>query len=146
MTLLRPFCRSQGMCRAKDAEKLVGRAGRIAYVVPAARPFVGGLYAALAAARQDQRQGRQKIAGMVPARRFSTSACWLRALVRGGQKAPLPLRRLVVPGGVPSSSMSAWTAQFDASTTGGGAVLRLGDTITEYFSVQWEDPRKRGRS
>ena len=35
LLLLRPFCRAQGMCRLSDAEKLVGKAGRIAYVAMA---------------------------------------------------------------------------------------------------------------
>ena len=138
VTLVRPFCKSQGMCRQRDAEKLVGRAGRIAYVVPAARPFVGGLYAALAAARRDHRGGQARCSGMVPARRFATAACWLKALVLGDERVPLPLRRVVTLREA-QPDVSMWTAQFDASTTGGGAILRHGDTITEYFHLVWQE-------
>ena len=42
---LAPFCRGHGACKLQEAEKLVGRAGRVAYVVPGARPFVSALYA-----------------------------------------------------------------------------------------------------
>ena len=135
-----PFCRVEGGQPLKCAEQLVGRAGRIAYVVPAARPFVAGLYAALAASKRDIGRGKSRSQGrVVPVRRFASAAAWLRALVDGDTTALFPLQRKVFPGGPKRASTSSWTAQFDASTTGGGAVLRDGRRIVEYFAVQWQD-------
>ena len=133
-----PFCSSRGGVPLRDAEQLVGRAGRVAYVVPAARPFVSGLYAALAASKREVRAGKSKTNGkLVAARRFTTSASWLLALVQGDQQALFPLQRKIFPGGPRRASTSSWTAQFDASTTGGGAILRNGGRIVEYFAVKW---------
>jgi hypothetical protein len=42
---------------AHIAERLVGRAGRIAQVVPTARPFACAMYAALTASKQSSRSG-----------------------------------------------------------------------------------------
>ena len=135
---LEPFCRTDGGVPLREAEQLVGRAGRVAYVVPAARPFVSGLYAALSAAKRDIRMGKSKTLGrLVPSRRFACSACWLRALVLGGDRALFPLQRRVVSGGPLPAVASGWVAQFDASTTGGGAILRSGGRIAEYFSIRW---------
>ena len=84
LTILRPFCRRKGLQRLADAEKLVGKAGRIAYIVPAARPFVGGLYAALAGAKAQLRTSGMRVPGdWVATRRFATSACWLKAAAPG---------------------------------------------------------------
>ena len=139
LEILRPFCRCKGVCRLRDAERLVGKAGRIAYVVPGARPFVTGLYAALAASKRDILSGRRRLkASVVATRRFTTPACWLRALVRGGSDSLLPLRRIVHPGGPLRASPSAWTAQFDASTSGGGAILRMAEQIVAYTFIEWQ--------
>ena len=59
--------------------------------------------------------------------------------MRGGQRVLLPLRRVVHPGGPLAASPSVWVAQFDASTTGGGAVLRLREQIVAYTMVQWQE-------
>ena len=139
LVCLRPFCKPKGVCSLKDAERLVGRAGRIAYIVPGARPFVAGLYAAMAAAKRDLKAGRTRLkSNVVACRRFVTAACWLRALVRGDSEASLPLRRVVRPGGPLAVQASDWTAQFDASTTGGGAVLRLQQKVVAYTYVAWK--------
>ena len=139
LLLLRPFCRSKGACSLRDAERLVGRAGRIAYIVPGARPFVGGLYAALAASKKDLKSGKTRLdANVVACRRFATAACWLRALIKDGAGAIFPNRRVVRPGGPLAPAPSDWVAQFDASTTGGGAVLRLRQRIVAYTYVAWQ--------
>ena len=43
LQVVQPFCRDKGFCKLRDAEKLVGKAARIACIVPGARPFVPGL-------------------------------------------------------------------------------------------------------
>ena len=138
LELVKVFCRPRGVCRLSDAEKLVGKAGRIAYIVPGARQFVSGLYAALAASKRDMASPKRRLkASVVPTRRFTTSACWMRALVRGDSGALLPLRRTVLAHAPLAAHPSGWVAQFDASTTGGGAVLRCGEVIVAYTFVRW---------
>ena len=133
-----PYC-EVGRSTLRDAERMVGRACRVSQVVPTARPFVSALWAALTGTRKDAQSGANKTRGQVIAtRRFITAARWMRALLRGEDSALLPLQRLVRPRGPAPASSSAWAIQFDASTTGGGAVLRCNKVVTEYFEVKWE--------
>ena len=137
---LEPFCRTKGGCSLKDAERVVGRAGRVAHIVPAARPFTTGLYAALSAEKAAIRGGRSRTHGrLVAAKRFASAACWLRQLVRGEEDSVMPLRRLVRATGPLVARTSSWVVQFDASTTGGGAILRRKGAILEYVFLQWRD-------
>ena len=119
---------------------MVGRAGRVAHIVPAARPFTTGLYAALSAEKAAIRGGRSRTHGrLVAAKRFASAACWLRQLVRGEEDSVMPLRRLVRATGPLVARTSSWVVQFDASTTGGGAILRRKGAILEYVFLQWRD-------
>ena len=139
-TSLVPFCSTTGSCALADAERVVGRAARVAHIVPAARPFVSGLWAALTACKRDIASGAMRSSpGRVPARRFATSACWVLALVRGDGEAILPLRRVVHSSCPAEASTSSWSIQFDASTTGGGAILRNGKHIVEYVFIEWNE-------
>ena len=136
---LTPFCETSGSCALADAERLVGRAARVAHIVPAARPFVSGLWSALSASKRDLGSGVIRTKGnRVPSRRFATSACWLRALIQGEDTALFPLRRVVYASAPLAAATSEWVIQFDASTTGGGAVLRNNYRIIEYMVVKWE--------
>ena len=138
LAALEPFCQTQGRATLKEAEKMVGKASRVAHVVPAARPFVAGLWAALAATKQDAATGRNWTKGRrVATKRFVTAARWFRALVEGGEGTLMPLERKVLAHRPPAATMSGWVVQFDASTTGGGAVLRYGHEVYEYFAVGW---------
>ena len=138
--ILEPFCSTTSSSTWKDAERMVGKAGRVAQVVPAARPFLSGLWAALAGTRQDLRTGRNPTHGMkISTSRFATSARWLRALILGDDRTPMPLTRTIRAQAPTATHVSKWVAQFDASTTGGGAVLRFEHQIMEYFVVQWSD-------
>jgi hypothetical protein len=74
---------------------------------------------------------------VIATRRFATAAKWVRALVQGEDAALLPLRRLVRPRGPAPASASSWAIQFDASTTGGGGVLRCNEEVVEYFIIAW---------
>ena len=135
---LAPFCSVHGRATIREAERMVGKASRVAQVVPASRPFVSGLWAALTATRKDVCSGRNWTQGRrVATRRFLTAARWFRALVEGDEDTLLPLERRVLAHRPPSATTSGWTVQFDASTTGGGAILRYGHNIYEYFSVAW---------
>ena len=138
LAALEPFCQVQGRATLKEAEKMVGKASRVAHVVPAARPFVAGLWAALTATKKDATTGRNWTRGRrVATKRFVTAARWFRALVEGGENTLMPLERKVLAHRPPAATMSGWVVQFDASTTGGGAVLRYGHVVYEYFMVEW---------
>ena len=55
----------------ETAEALVGKAGRVAHVLPLARPFVAGLYAALSASKAAARcRAREAPPGQVACRHF----------------------------------------------------------------------------
>ena len=139
LEVLEPFCQLKGKATLKEAQKMVGKASRVAQVIPAARPFVSGLWAALTATRADAHSGTNKTRGArVATRRFCTSARWFRALVEGDSQALLPLRRRVLASRPTKATTSGWVAQFDASTTGGGAILRCNHKVVEFFYVKWE--------
>ena len=138
LVALSPFCQLQGRATLKEAERMVGKASRVAQIVPSARPFVAGLWAALTATRRDADDGKNKTRGRrIATRRFTTSARWFRALIEGGTEALLPLERTVLAHRPPAAVMSGWVVQFDAATTGGGAVLRCGHQIVEYYTMAW---------
>ena len=118
---------------------IIGRAARVAHVVPHARPFVGGLWGALAAV---QRLGvaskREAPPGRAACRRFCYAAAWVKALISEDGEAPLALERVVSPLPPSASPCSGWSIEFDASIYGGGAVLRAPDSVVrEYFTVIW---------
>ena len=117
---------------------LCGKAGRVAHVVPAAHPFVAGLWGGLAGARAEPRDAGYECT-FVPCRRLCSAAAWLRALLRESDDCPLRLERLVRPPGSSSRRpFGSGTIEFDASIFGGGAVLRDSEgQALEYFSVVW---------
>ena len=78
-------------------------------------------------------------ANVVACRRFVTVACWLRTLINDGDGALFPLQRVVRPGGPLTVTPSDWVAQFDASTSGGGAVLSLSQRTVAYTFLEWQD-------
>jgi len=73
----------------------------------------------------------------VAARRFISGSRWLRALIQGDDEFLAPLVRVVSADPPRPPSSSGWAMQFDASPWGGGALLRNGSEIKEYFSVKW---------
>ena len=139
LVLLEPLCRSQGTVPTHDLEILIGKAARVAHVVPLAKPFVACLWAALAAARRLASDGhREAPRHHLPRRRFAHAAAWLRALLREDGGCRLPLERLVTPTKPCDAPASGWHVEFDASIYGGGAVLKDGNNIvTHYFYVVW---------
>ena len=140
LVLLEPACSRYGLLRVTDLDTLVGKAGRVAYVVPAARPFVATFWAALAAARAAVRDGiLVGPPGFIPSRRVCYGAAWLKALLSENESCPLRLERLVTAHPPPRlTSDDCWRIEFDGSIYGGGAVLRNSDgVIVEFFSVVW---------
>ena len=117
----------------------------MAQVIPAARPFVTSLYAALTAAKADAASAAIPTRGRnVATRRFCTAARWMRTLITAGEDAILPLKRIVNAVGKPEASASGWFIQFDASTTGGGAVLRTRCAIAKFFYLKWSEDMVKG--
>ena len=93
-----------GLCRAflaashlplSQADALVGKAGRVAYVLPLTRPFVATLFAALAASlRARAVRAREAPPKDVACRRFQHGAQWLvRILGFADRRAPIPHSR-----------------------------------------------------
>ena len=132
---LAPFLRASGTVTRKQVDHLCGRAGRLAYLVPAAKPFVAGLWGALAGARRDAPGGDH-----LSIRRFATPARWLSTLLDppGASRAYLPLEHVVTHGVSLISAGSGPTVEFDASPWGGGALLKIGGYPAEYFEVTWK--------
>ena len=140
LVLIDPLCAPSGSISFHDLDIIVGKSARVAHVVPAAKPFVAGLWGALAGARKATRTGqREAPPGRAPTRRFCYAASWIRALLREDPDFPFPLERLVTPGPPPSATRSGWWIEFDASPFGGGAVLKnpIGN-IERYFAVVWD--------
>jgi hypothetical protein len=55
----------------------------------------------------------------------------------------MPLIRTVLASGPPQAVQSGWTIQFDASTTGAGAILRAGHAVTKFFYLEWNNDLAR---
>ena len=53
LEVLYPFCNLKGRASLREAERMVGKASRVAQVVPAAKPFVSGLWVALTETKRD---------------------------------------------------------------------------------------------
>ena len=138
LDLLEPACAKDNVMSLGDLEVLVGKAARVAHVVPAARPFVAGLWGAMAAARRDAIAKSRPSLTRVSTRRFCYSASWVAALLREDGTCPLRLERLVSPRPPKPAEASGAHIEFDASVYGGGAVLKNSDgVITEYVCVVW---------
>ena len=135
LILVRTF--SRGTARTAslaDAYALCGRAGRVAQVVPEARPFISALYAALAASLRSHHAGlREAPPRRVAIRRFRSAALWLEALL---QDVPFRLQHTIyaIP---PKVALSRMRVEFDASPWGGGALLFVDGEISEYSILTW---------
>ena len=117
LALIEPACSTTGALPVGDVEIMIGKAARVAHVVPAARPFVAGLWGGLAAAKQARGLGDLS---RVPCRRLCHSASWIRALLTEAESCPLRLERLVRP--FPPAAehdLSGHSIEFDASIYGG---------------------------
>ena len=131
------FASGVGSVEEAVVKRLLGRAGRVAFIVPDARPFVSALWAAFAAATGAvAKSGRREAPpGRCAAKRFKHAARWLRALVaphQGGRLFPLESRYVLNMTRIQSDRFQA---QFDASPWGGGAVLWEHGRLTSWWAV-----------
>ena len=82
LVLLLPACSLKGLIKTRDLDALIGKAARVGHVVPAAKPFVAGMWAGLAEIKASAAEGRGVAPpGMIPCRRLCHSASWMRAHV-----------------------------------------------------------------
>ena len=134
-----PLTRDKGSVGLRDLDSLLGKCERVAFVVPAAKPFVNAWWAALLAGRQAQHQPRPEAPPRRAAvRRFTSAARWMHALVQGSVRAPLPLqRRVPAEGPEPARPDSGMAIASDASPWGGGAVLLANGVPQKFFAVTW---------
>merc|ERR1712085_155980 len=73
-----PACSSSGLMSTADLDVLIGKAARVAHVVPAAKPFVAGLWAGLSEVKASAREGRwESPPATVPWRRLCYAAAWI---------------------------------------------------------------------
>jgi hypothetical protein len=137
--LLDPLSKNTGVISFSDLDIVIGKAARVAHVVPQAKPFVAGLWGALSAVQRLGPDSRKEAPpGFAACRRFSYSAAWLLALIRQEDDVPIALERLVTPRPPSTLPSSGWSTEFDASIYGGGAILKSPNgTIVQYFSVVW---------
>jgi len=127
-------------------DTILGKAGRLAYIVPACRPFVTALWGALSGSTLANSAGRRREAppGRHAARRFAAAARWLRILL----KPPLPTDSLLHLETVVSRQRAAIDPthaciQCDASLWGGGSVLFVQGRAREYICTAWSEASAR---
>jgi len=121
-------------------EKMLGKAGRLSYIIPTTRPYVTALWGALAGAKTAREQGRREAPpNRVPAKRFAKSAAWLlNLLCPEDDSADFPLEQIVCISLPPIDPRRA-TVFFDASPWGMGAVLWRTGVPTEFLELSWTE-------
>ena len=138
---LKLFLNGTGHVSDDDVQRTIGRCGRLAYLVPAARPFVSALWAALGAAELSAQQGRREAPpGRVPAQMFQAAArCIFRLLHPPSRELPwLPLEHVITERLGDISLSTAAIAEVDASPWGGCGVLFIVGQIVEHWSLPWQ--------
>ena len=136
---LAPLAKGTGHVANTMIEKVLGKSGRLAFLVPSVRPFVSCLWAALAGSRAAENSKRKEAPpGRHAARRFRDAAKWIQVLLRPPVAAEtlLPLEQLVLTD-LPAIRLGAPTVQVDASPWGGGAVLTVSGSIVSYIMISW---------
>jgi len=137
---LAPLASGKGAVAEASLDTILGKAGRLSYVLPATRPFVAALWGARAGsqarAKSDQRNDAPP--GHHACSRFSSAARWLRVLL----KPPLPASEIlpleqVVSRRTPEIDRGVAAVQCDASTWGCGAVLLQHGKVVEWFACTW---------
>ena len=133
---VKPWTLAKGSTCISTARSIVGRAERIAQVIPEARPFAASLWAALSAGTQADQSGKGEAPpGHVANRRFASAACWFRALLRG---AIFPLQRIVRKKHAGPEYAGKHVITYDASPWGYGATLAKHNVVIGYISGCWE--------
>jgi len=81
--LLEPFSKKTGVVDEAATDRMLGKAGRLMYLIPSARPWVSSLWGALAGSKaSNQGQHREAPPNHHAVRLFSSSARWLRTLLK----------------------------------------------------------------
>ena len=121
------------------ADALVGKAGRMAHVLPLARPFVARLYAAMSASLDAIAAGaREAPPGEVACCRFRAGAVSVLQVLGLSGKAPVPHSRDVFPADAAPSDPLVRRLEVDASPWGAGGILFENDVAVECFSLAWD--------
>jgi len=137
--LLSPLARGKGHIAESDLDKVLGKAGRLSYLVPAARPYTSALWGALAGSKAARSQGKKEAPPRrVAARRFASAARWLQTLLRppGDAAHHLPLEQVIVAE-LPPITLEGPTVHVDASLWGGGGVLFVHGKPVEFWMTPW---------
>jgi len=99
LQMLRPIARGRGCTADAALEVILGKAGRLAYILPATRPFVAALWGARAGSTSanSERKRREAPPGQHANKRFASAARWLCTLLSppGPADALLPLETVV---------------------------------------------------
>ena len=147
LTLVRRFADpARRLASLQEAEELCGKGGRLAQVIPEARPFIAGFYAALAGSKRASAAGaREAPPSKVATRRFRSSALWVAALLEGASSAKFPLEHRILAT-APVFDPTVRRIEFDASTTGGAAILFEHGSAQEFWTTAWsaEDGKPAG--
>jgi len=136
--LLSPFAADRGHVPAAGLDTLLGKAGRLAYLIPTSRPFVSALWGAYGGAKQAAAAGAKEAPpGRYAVSRFRRAARWIRTLLRPSTKAALVPLEQIVSARIPEITAEGAMIQFDASPWGGGAVLFRQRVPVEFFELRW---------
>ena len=121
------------------ADALVGRAGRVAYVLDKTRPFVASLYRALACSLRAQgAKAREAPPARVACRRFKYGVRMLKRILSfDDQRAPVPHSRDILADALPAPDPAVRRVEIDASPWGAGGVLFEDGRPVQYFACRW---------
>ena len=121
------------------ADSLVGKAGRVVYVLPQTRPFVAALYEALSASLKARKAGAKEAPpNEVACVRFKHGAELLLAILTfDDRRAPVPHSRDVLALKPPPPNPAVLRFEVDASPWGGGGVMYVCDRPTRCFAIVW---------
>ena len=135
------FCGGAGHVGEDVVARTLGRCGRLAYLVPSARPFVSALWAAWGAAEASAKRGRREAPpGRLPTLRFATAIRWIQVLLNPPTSAVpwLPLEHVVTDRLAEITLHTGCRVEVDASPWGGGGVLYHRGAPAEYWHLQWQ--------
>jgi len=140
LQMLKPLARGRGCTADAALDVVLGKAGRLAYILPATRPFVAALWGARAGSTSAnfERKRREAPPGQHANKRFASAARWLCTLLSppGPADALLPLETVVAKQRAKIDPDHA-CIKCDASPWGGGAVLYEEGQPREFLVLQW---------
>ena len=139
---LKPLTSARGTVSVKQVQKSLGKAARIAYILPDTSAFIASMWAGYrAGCRQLPKGTAGTFQNRLPVRRFSVAAKWFSTLLEESLKlesrGTMALTRVM--------GNSVWKLQcpylprisFDASPWGGGGILWLHGRPDRYTHFTW---------